>query len=164
MRSVPPAGNAELPHQESLPPARWVVRPCTELHAVLEPKHPCVTHGGHFRPSVRLLSRSREGAMAGSRTVNGRTHGVDVALDTPLRYVLRDALGRKAATFGCGLAQGGASTIAVEGAMGRSGISPRATVVGRESLTVEGLGTPGHPPPLPTAFLAEQAAHGPTVR
>ena len=42
--------------------------------------------------------------MAVSLKVNGRTHGADVAPDTPLRYVPRDALERNAATFGCGLA------------------------------------------------------------
>jgi nicotinate dehydrogenase subunit A len=97
-----------------------------------------------------------EGAMAVSLKVNGRTHVVDVASDTPLLYVLRDEL--NAAKFGCGLAQCGACTITVNGAMVRSCITPLATVEGREILTVEGLGTPDHPHPLQTAFIAEQAA------
>jgi nicotinate dehydrogenase subunit A len=42
--------------------------------------------------------------------------------------------------------------------MVRSCITPIATVVGREILTVEGLGTPDHPHPLQAAFIAEQAA------
>src|ERR671935_212885 len=41
---------------------------------------------------VRFLSRDLEGAMAVSLKVNGRTHVVDVAPDTPLLYVLRDEL------------------------------------------------------------------------
>jgi nicotinate dehydrogenase subunit A len=99
-----------------------------------------------------------EGAMAVSLKVNGRTHVVDVASDTPLLYVLRDELELNAAKFGCGLAQCGACTITVDGAMVRSCITPLATVEGREILTVEGLGTPDHPHPLQTAFIAEQAA------
>jgi nicotinate dehydrogenase subunit A len=96
--------------------------------------------------------------MAVQLKVNGRTHVVDVAPDTPLLYVLRDELELNAAKFGCGLAQCGACTIAVDGAMVRSCITPVATVAGREILTVEGLGTPDHPHPLQTAFTAEQAA------
>jgi nicotinate dehydrogenase subunit A len=99
-----------------------------------------------------------EGAMAVSLKVNGRTHAVDVASDTPLLYVLRDELELNAAKFGCGLAQCGACTITVDGAMVRSCITPLATVEGREILMVEGLSTPDHPHPLQTAFIAEQAA------
>jgi nicotinate dehydrogenase subunit A len=72
--------------------------------------------------------------------------------------VLRDELELNAAKFGCGLAQCGACTITVDGAIVRSCITPIATVVGREILTVEGLGAPDHPHPLQTAFIAEQAA------
>jgi nicotinate dehydrogenase subunit A len=104
------------------------------------------------------LKRYLEGAMAVQLKVNGRTHVVDVAPETPLLYVLRDELELNAAKFGCGIAQCGACTIAVDGAMVRSCITPVATVAGREILTVEGLGTPDHPHPLQTAFTAEQAA------
>ena len=62
--------------------------------------------------------------MAVSLKVNGRTHVVDVAPDTPLLYVLRDELELNAAKFGCGLAQCGACTITVDGAMVRSCITP----------------------------------------
>jgi aerobic-type carbon monoxide dehydrogenase small subunit (CoxS/CutS family) len=49
--------------------------------------------------------------MAISLKVNGHTHVVDVAPDTPLLYVLRDELELNAAKFGCGLAQCVACTI-----------------------------------------------------
>lgn len=96
--------------------------------------------------------------MAVSLKVNGHTHAVEVAPDTPLLYVLRDELELNAAKFGCGLAQCGACTVNIDGAMVRSCVTPVSTVEGREILTVEGLGTLKHPHPLQKAFIAEQAA------
>jgi nicotinate dehydrogenase subunit A len=90
-------------------------------------------------------------------TVNGRTHDVRAGADTPLLYVLRDELQLDGPKFGCGLAQCGACTVIVNGKATRSCVLPVSAVTSPVT-TVEGLGTPAHPHPLQSAFIAEQAA------
>ena len=90
-------------------------------------------------------------------TVNGRTHSVHAAPETPLLYVLRDELELDGPKFGCGLAQCGACTVIVKGRATRSCVLPLAAV-DSPVTTVEGLGTPAHPHPVQRAFIAEQAA------
>jgi isoquinoline 1-oxidoreductase subunit alpha len=46
-------------------------------------------------------------------TVNGRKHEVDVEPDTPLLWVLRDAIGLTGTKYGCGISQCGACTVHV---------------------------------------------------
>jgi nicotinate dehydrogenase subunit A len=58
--------------------------------------------------------------MATSITVNGRTHSVEAAADTPLLYVLRNDLELNGAKYGCGFAQCGACTVARACAICRS--------------------------------------------
>ena len=48
-------------------------------------------------------------------TVNGQSHRVTVAGETPLLYVLRNDLGLNGAKFGCGLGQCGACTVNIAG-------------------------------------------------
>lgn len=96
--------------------------------------------------------------MAFTLTVNGRTHEIDAAEDTPLLYVLRDELGLNGAKYGCGVGQCGACTVLSDGVPLRSCLVPAASLSGRELTTLEGLRAPGgalHP--LQRAFLAEQA-------
>ena len=91
--------------------------------------------------------------------VNGTPR--DVEIDdpaTPLLYVLRNDLGLTGTTFGCGLAQGGACTVHVDGQAVRSCVTPISGAVGRQVTTVEGLGSPERPDPVQAAFIAEQAA------
>jgi len=90
--------------------------------------------------------------------VNGRTHPIEVAGDTPLLYVLRDELGLGGPKFGCGLAQCGACTVTAGGAPIRSCLTPVSAVADKAIVTVEGLGTKDHPGPLQRAFIEEQAA------
>ena len=75
-------------------------------------------------------------------TVNGAQREVDVELDTPLLYVLRDALGLNGPKFGCGLAQCGACTVHVDGEETRPAFRPSAAAEG-DVTTLEGLGTTG---------------------
>jgi len=72
-------------------------------------------------------------------TVNGQSHEVDVADDTPLLWVLRDTLGMTGTKYGCGMALCGACTVHIEGAATRSCITPVSTVAGKAITTIEGL-------------------------
>jgi isoquinoline 1-oxidoreductase alpha subunit len=73
--------------------------------------------------------------------VNGQTHDVDVDPDTPLLWVLRDALGLMGAKYGCGIAQCGACTVHVDGQPLRSCALPVSAVEDRKITTIEGLGS-----------------------
>jgi nicotinate dehydrogenase subunit A len=91
-------------------------------------------------------------------TVNGTSHTVDVAPDTPLLYVLGDDLGLSGPKFGCGLGQCGSCMVIVQGRAVPSCITPVSAVAGAEVTTLEGLGTPERPHPIQQAFIDEQAA------
>ncbi|HEY4028329.1 MAG TPA: (2Fe-2S)-binding protein [Candidatus Dormibacteraeota bacterium] len=84
------------------------------------------------------LARSLQPASAGSIRVNGTTHQVGSAPDTPLLYVLRDELGLHGPKFGCGLGQCGACAVLVDGREARACITTWTAVKG-EVTTLEGL-------------------------
>jgi len=71
--------------------------------------------------------------------VNGKSRSVEVDLDTPLLWVLRDELNLKATKFGCGMAMCGACTVLVNGQAVRSCSYPISMVEGQEVVTLEGL-------------------------
>ncbi len=95
--------------------------------------------------------------MSISITVNGKSHSVAAADDTPLLYVLRNELNLNGPKFGCGLAQCGACTVHMGAEVVRSCSLP-VSAVNAPVTTVEGLGTPEQPHPVQAAFIAEQAA------
>jgi isoquinoline 1-oxidoreductase alpha subunit len=72
--------------------------------------------------------------------VNGKPQQVDVAPETPLLWVLRDALGLTGTKFGCGMALCGACTVHLDGQPTRSCITPISTVAQRKITTIEGIG------------------------
>jgi len=72
-------------------------------------------------------------------TINGQSHDVDVAEDTPLLWVLRDTLGMTGTKYGCGMALCGACTVHVDGAAIRSCVTPASAVAGKAITTIEGL-------------------------
>jgi len=77
--------------------------------------------------------------------VNGRSHTVDVAADTPLLWVLRDSIGLTGTKFGCGMGQCGACTVHLDGKAVRSCMTPVAAAAGHKVTTIEGLAAPhGH--------------------
>lgn len=78
--------------------------------------------------------------------VNGERHQVDVDPDTPILWVLRDALNLVGTKYGCGIAQCGACTIHVEGAPMRACSIPVATLAGKAITTIEGLSKKGDHP------------------
>jgi nicotinate dehydrogenase subunit A len=91
-------------------------------------------------------------------TVNGRVHDVDAAPDTALLYVLRNDLELNGPKYGCGLGECGACAVLIDGLAARSCVIPISGCVGRDILTLEGLGSRSHPDPVQDAFIREQAA------
>jgi len=74
-----------------------------------------------------------------SLTVNGETHAVDAAPDTPLLWVLRDHLQMTGTKFGCGKALCGACTVYLDGSPARSCVLPASAAQNAEITTIEGL-------------------------
>jgi aerobic-type carbon monoxide dehydrogenase small subunit (CoxS/CutS family) len=74
-----------------------------------------------------------------SLRITGRTYNVDVAAETPLLWVLRDALGLTGTKFGCGMAQCGACTIHLAHAPVRACVTAVAAAAGKEITTIEGM-------------------------
>ena len=72
-------------------------------------------------------------------TVNGRSQQADVEPDTPLLWVLREALGMTGTKYGCGIAQCGACTVHLDGEAVRSCAVPVSAAVGKRITTIEGL-------------------------
>ena len=78
--------------------------------------------------------------------VNGKTHKVDLAPDTPLLWVLRDHLGLVGTKFGCGIAQCGACTVLLDGNAIRSCMLPVSSIKKSKVITIEGLSKNGDHP------------------
>jgi nicotinate dehydrogenase subunit A len=99
--------------------------------------------------------------MAETKTlrINGKPVVVGPAdPQTPLLYLLRNDASLHGAHFGCGLGQCGTCTIHVNGEAVRSCIRPLSSFSSKDEITtLEGLGTPGKPHKLQTAFIEEQA-------
>jgi isoquinoline 1-oxidoreductase alpha subunit len=94
-------------------------------------------------------------------TINGRSHTVHVAPDTPLLWVLRDHVGLTGTKFGCGAGLCGACTVQLDGVPARSCSTPVSSIGTRRVTTIEGLSTVApdgarrlHP--VQTAWVAEQ--------
>src|SRR6266481_3444600 len=90
--------------------------------------------------------------------VNGAVYTVEVDLDTPLLYVLRNDLELNGPKFGCGLGECGACTVLVDGEATRSCITATGDMQGRTIVTLEGLGSLHEPHPVQQAFIDAQAA------
>jgi isoquinoline 1-oxidoreductase alpha subunit len=86
--------------------------------------------------------------------INGRVHEVNVDPETPLLWVLRDNLGMMGTKYGCGIAQCGACSVHVDGAVTRSCSLPVGAVSGKV-VTIEGL-SPDSRHPVQVAWLAHQ--------
>jgi len=91
-------------------------------------------------------------------TVNGSSHDVDAAPDTALLYVLRNDLKLNGPKYGCGLGECGTCTVLIDGLAARACVIPIEGCVGRDIVTLEGLGTRERPDPVQVAFIKEQAA------
>jgi isoquinoline 1-oxidoreductase alpha subunit len=73
--------------------------------------------------------------------INGETRTVNVPVDMPLLWVLRDVLGMTGTKFGCGMALCGACTVHIDGKPVRSCLLPASAVGERAITTIEGIGT-----------------------
>jgi nicotinate dehydrogenase subunit A len=91
-------------------------------------------------------------------TVNGQSHELDAAADTPLLYVLRNDLELNGPKYGCGLGECGACTVLIGGVAARSCVIPIEGCIGRDVVTLDGLGSRDDPDPVQDAFIKEQAA------
>ena len=75
-----------------------------------------------------------------------------------LLSLLREELGLSGPKFGCGQGECGACMVLVDGQPQTACNLPLWSLQGRQVTTLEGLGTPGRPHPLQTAFIEERAA------
>jgi isoquinoline 1-oxidoreductase alpha subunit len=79
-------------------------------------------------------------------TINGQTHRVDAAEDTPLLWVLREWIGMTGTKYGCGIAQCGACSVHVDGEVQRSCQIRLGDIGGAKITTIEGISPDGgHP-------------------
>jgi isoquinoline 1-oxidoreductase alpha subunit len=78
--------------------------------------------------------------------VNGQTHSVDVAPDTPILWVLRDSLGLVGTKYGCGIGSCRACTIHLDGTPTRACQTQVSAVGSRAVTTIEGLDPTGQHP------------------
>lgn len=88
--------------------------------------------------------------------VNGKPHQVDVAPDTPLLWVIRDAVGLKGTKFGCGVGVCGACTVEIDGVSVRSCSVPVGDAAEMNITTIEGLGEKDAPHAIQQAWIDEQ--------
>ena len=90
--------------------------------------------------------------------VNGKSHIVHAAPDTPLLYVLRNELGLTGPHYGCGDERCGACMV-LKGATATPSCKLPISEVGTARITtLEGLMEEGELHPVQRAFIDEQAA------
>jgi isoquinoline 1-oxidoreductase subunit alpha len=87
-------------------------------------------------------------------TINGKAYSLDIELETPLLWVIRDEVGLTGTKFGCGIAQCGACTVHVDGEAVRSCGVQVGDVANKSIVTIEGL-SPDTKHPVQQAWLAE---------
>jgi aerobic-type carbon monoxide dehydrogenase small subunit (CoxS/CutS family) len=90
--------------------------------------------------------------------VNDERRAVEVEPDTPLLWVLRDALGLMGSKYGCGLGVCGACTVHLDGEAARSCLVAARDVGAREVTTIEGLAGAGPLHACQRAWIDEDVA------
>ena len=87
--------------------------------------------------------------------VNGKTHQLDIAPDTPLLWALRDNLGLTGTKYACGMAQCGACTVHLDGEAVRACVTPISSAEGKRVTTIEGLSADASHP-VQRAWVADE--------
>ena len=90
--------------------------------------------------------------------VNGVEYSINADPNTPLLYILRNDLQLFGTRFGCGLGLCGACSVMINGQKMHACDVPLWDCVGKEIVTIEGIGTPDRLHALQQAFIDEQAA------
>jgi isoquinoline 1-oxidoreductase alpha subunit len=115
------------------------------------------------RCAGRILAHGHNRAPGKRRSVeidvNGAMHALSDELaepQMPLLWVLRELLGLTGTKFGCGVAACGACTVHVDGRAVRSCVTPLEAVRGKRVVTIEALGSAGHPHALQRAWVEHQ--------
>ena len=89
--------------------------------------------------------------------LNSSPVAVEVDPEAMLLHVLRNHLDACGTRFGCGVGECGACFVMVNGHACPSCTLPMSAVVGKDVVSVEGLGTLEAPHPLQAAFIEQQA-------
>lgn len=89
--------------------------------------------------------------------VNGVSYSIAAEPNTPLLYILRNDLQLFGARFGCGLGLCGACSVLINGQKMHSCDVPLWDCVGKDIVTMEGVGTPDKLHALQQAIIDEQA-------
>jgi isoquinoline 1-oxidoreductase alpha subunit len=87
--------------------------------------------------------------------LNGTPTSLDVALETPLLWAIREQTGLTGTKFGCGIGACGACTVHVDGTPVRSCSVPASSAAGRSVTTIEGLAR-GALHPVQRAWIEQQ--------
>jgi isoquinoline 1-oxidoreductase alpha subunit len=72
-------------------------------------------------------------------TINKKNYELDIDPETPLLWVLRDAIGLVGTKYGCGVAQCGACVVHLNGEAVRSCVTKISRAAGQNVVTIEGL-------------------------
>lgn len=89
--------------------------------------------------SDTIVHALRNGITMIKLNINGATHKLHVAPDTPLLWAIRDTVGLTGTKYGCGRALCGACTVHIDGRPTRSCIMPVSAAAGQSITTIEGL-------------------------
>jgi len=88
-------------------------------------------------------------------TVNGQQHQLDVDPEMPLLWVIREVIGLTGTKYGCGIAQCGACSVHIDGAITRSCSVQIGSIDGAKVTTIEGI-SPDSSHPIQKAWLKHQ--------
>ena len=90
-------------------------------------------------------------------TVNGKTHSVEAAADTPLLWVLREQIGLTGTKYGCGIGECGACNIHMNGELAKSCQISIGKAAGADITTIEGIAIGSTLHPVQHAYLENAA-------
>ena len=84
--------------------------------------------------------------------INGKVYDVDADPDVPLLWVIREWVGLTGTKYGCGIAQCGACSVHIDGAVTRSCSIAAGSVTSAKITTIEGLSPDGLSHPVQVAW------------